>query len=74
VGLPNRLRTVLLVFLAATAVSLACVSLYGPLTYLLSLRRRAVGLGPALGAELSEILKSFLLEGLGSLESAFAMH
>jgi putative ABC transport system permease protein len=61
----NRLRTVLLAFFAATAVSLACVGLYGTLTYSLSLRRREVGLRLALGAARGEILKRFLLEGLG---------
>jgi putative ABC transport system permease protein len=61
----NRLRTALLAFFAATAVSLACVGLYGTLTYSLSLRRREVGLRLALGAARVEILKCFLLEGLG---------
>jgi putative ABC transport system permease protein len=61
----NRLRTVLLAFFAATAVALACVGLYGTLTYSLSLRRREVGLRLALGANRSEILKRFLMEGLG---------
>jgi ABC-type antimicrobial peptide transport system permease subunit len=61
----SRLRTVLLTFFAATAVSLACVGLYGTLTYSLSLRRREVGLRLALGAPRGEILKRFLLEGLG---------
>jgi putative ABC transport system permease protein len=61
----SRLRTVLLTFFAATAVSLACVGLYGTLIYSLSLRRREVGLRLALGAPRGEILKRFLLEGLG---------
>jgi predicted permease len=61
----NRLRTVLLAFFAATAVSLACVGLYGTLTYSLNLRRREVGLRLALGAARGHILQRFLLEGLG---------
>jgi putative ABC transport system permease protein len=61
----SRLRTVLLTFFAVTAVSLACVGLYGTLTYSLSMRRREVGLRLALGAPRGEILKRFLLEGLG---------
>ena len=56
---------VLLAFFATTAVSLACVGLYGSLTYSLSLRRREVGLRLALGAGRGQILKRFLLEGLG---------
>src|SRR5207244_2384399 len=46
----NRLRTVLLAFFAATAVSLACVGLYGTLSYSVNVRRREVGLRLALGA------------------------
>jgi len=61
----NRLRTVLLAFFAGTAVTLACVGLYGTLNYSVSVRRREVGLRLALGAERGQILKRFLLEGLG---------
>jgi putative ABC transport system permease protein len=61
----NRLRTVLLAFFAGTAVALACVGLYGTLNYSVSVRRREVGLRLALGAERGQILKRFLLEGLG---------
>lgn len=39
----NRLRTWLLTLFAATAVSLACIGLYGTLSYLARLRRREVG-------------------------------
>jgi putative ABC transport system permease protein len=61
----NRMRTVLLAFFAATAISLACVGLYGTLSYSLTLRRREVGLRLALGAARSEILNRVLLEGAG---------
>jgi putative ABC transport system permease protein len=61
----NRMRTVLLAFFAATAVSLACVGLYGTLSYSVNVRRREVGLRLALGALRGQILKGFLLEGLG---------
>ena len=60
----NRLRTVLLGFFAATAVSLACVGLYGTLSYTVSVRRREVGLRLALGALRTQIVKQFLLQGL----------
>src|SRR2546430_1678688 len=61
----NRLRTVLLAFFAATAVSLACVGLYGTLSYSVNVRRREVGLRLALGALQGQIVKQFLLQGLG---------
>jgi len=61
----NRLRTVLLAFFALTAVSLACVGIYGTLSYSVSMRRREVGLRLALGALPGQIVKHFLLRGLG---------
>jgi putative ABC transport system permease protein len=60
----NRLRTILLAFFAATAVSLACVGLYGTLSYSVNVRRREVGLRLALGALEGQIIKQFLLQGL----------
>jgi putative ABC transport system permease protein len=60
----NRLRTLLLTFFALTAVALACVGLYGTLTYFVSLRRREVGLRLALGAVRSQILRRFVGQGL----------
>ncbi len=61
----DRLRTVLLSFFAGTAVALACVGLYGTLSYTVNLRRREVGLRLALGALRGQILKQFLWQGLG---------
>jgi putative ABC transport system permease protein len=60
----NRLRTVLLSMFALTAVSLACIGLYGTLSYLVNLRRREVGLRIALGAQRPQIVRKFLLQGL----------
>src|SRR6201984_331490 len=39
----NLLHTVLLSFFAATALSLACIGLYGTLSYNVNLRQREVG-------------------------------
>lgn len=60
----NRLRTMLLVFFAVTALSLTCVGLYGTLSYLVRLRRREVGLRLALGARRRDIIQQFLKQGL----------
>jgi predicted permease len=60
----NRLRTILLTFFAVTAVSLACIGLYGTLSYSVTVRRREVGLRLALGALQNQITKHFLLQGL----------
>jgi putative ABC transport system permease protein len=60
----NRLRTILLVFFALTAVSLACVGLYGTISYLVNVRKREVGLRLALGALRTQIVRQFLFQGL----------
>jgi len=60
----NRLRTILLTFFAATALSLACIGLYGTLSYNVNIRRREVGLRIALGALRGQIVKQFLWQGL----------
>jgi putative ABC transport system permease protein len=60
----NRLRTILLSFFAATALSLACIGLYGTLSYSVNVRRREVGLRLALGALRGQIVQQFLWQGL----------
>jgi putative ABC transport system permease protein len=60
----DRLRTTLLTLFALTAVSLACLGLYGTLSYFVTVRRREVGLRLALGALRQQIALRFLLQGL----------
>jgi putative ABC transport system permease protein len=60
----NRLRTWLLTLFAATAVSLACIGLYGTLSYLARLRQREVGVRLALGAMRGQIAAGFLSQGV----------
>lgn len=61
----NRLRMVLLGFFAATAISLACLGLYGTLSYSVTIRQREIGLRMALGALRGKIARQFLFQGLG---------
>ncbi|MGO9438504.1 MAG: ADOP family duplicated permease [Terracidiphilus sp.] len=63
-SIENRLRTTLLALFAATAVSLACIGIYGTLSYLGRLRQREVGVRLALGAVRSQIVARFLVQGL----------
>ena len=63
-GFENRLRTILLTLFAGSAVLLACVGIYGTLSYLGKTRQREVGMRLALGAVPRQILARFLLQGL----------
>jgi predicted lysophospholipase L1 biosynthesis ABC-type transport system permease subunit len=60
----NRLRMVLLTLFAGAALSLACLGLYGTLSYVVNLRRREIGLRVALGALSRNIVSQFLLKAL----------
>jgi putative ABC transport system permease protein len=56
----HRLRTVLLSVFAVAALSLACLGIYGTLSYILGRRQREVGVRMALGALRSEIVTYYL--------------
>jgi putative ABC transport system permease protein len=60
----DRLRTMLLTVFAMSAVALACIGLYGTLSYLVRRRQREVGVRLALGAMRGQIVGRFLFQGL----------
>jgi putative ABC transport system permease protein len=60
----SRFRTILLSLFAATALVVACVGLYGTVSYVVSLRRRESALRLALGALRRDIIRQFLAQGL----------
>jgi predicted permease len=60
----NRARTFLLTLFSVTALALACLGIYGTLSYIVNLRRREVGLRVALGARQGNIVKQFLSKAL----------
>jgi putative ABC transport system permease protein len=60
----DRMRTMLLTVFAVTALALACIGLYGTLSYLGRLRQREVGVRLALGAMRGQIVGRFLLQGM----------
>jgi predicted permease len=60
----DRLRTSALALFAGTALALACLGIYGTLSYVVSLRRREVGLRVALGAQQRNIVTQFLAKAL----------
>jgi putative ABC transport system permease protein len=60
----NRIRAILLGSFAVTALLLACVGLYGTLSYLVNTHRKEVGLRLALGAMPGQIAGRFLARGV----------
>jgi putative ABC transport system permease protein len=60
----NRLRMILLSCFAALAMVLACVGLYGTISYSVNVRRGEIGLRMALGAVRERIIRQFLSQGL----------
>jgi putative ABC transport system permease protein len=68
-----RLRTVVIVMFATTALALACLGLYGTLAYVVRVRRKEVGVRLALGAARLAILRLFLTPGLVAAAIGCAM-
>lgn len=69
----NRLRTAVLSSFAVTSLALALVGLYGTLSYVVSLRRREVGLRMALGAMRIAIVRQFLVRSLAVMAIACSL-
>ena len=60
---PRRLRAFLLSGLAGIALTLACVGIYGVMTYVVTQRRHEIGIRAALGATPHDIVRSILGRG-----------
>ena len=60
----NAGKEVVLALFAASALSLACLGLYATVSYVVSLRRREIGLRVAIGATRTDIVRHFLTHGL----------
>ena len=62
---PPRLVMLLMTVFAALALTLAAVGIYGILTFMVTHRRREIGIRLALGAQPTQMLRMIIREGVG---------
>jgi putative ABC transport system permease protein len=60
----ERLQTILITFFSVAALALACLGVYGTMSYAASVRRREVGVRVAFGALAGDIVSQFLARSL----------
>jgi ABC-type antimicrobial peptide transport system permease subunit len=66
----ERLQAILITFFSVAALALACLGVYGTMSYTASVRRREVGLRVALGALTGDIVSQFLARVLAVVGTA----
>jgi predicted permease len=70
---PTRFYLITMTVFAALAVVLACVGLYGVVAYVVSRRRREIGIRIALGARREQVVHLMLRQGLQPAASGVAI-